>query len=120
MRNEVAMTTAVVVVVTVGPGAAAYAVVAQGWSDLTTNGEVHPIDDNHGPSSPIVTTSEDRRCGLAIGRQAERDGHCWRRPGPGRGDGSHDGQGRHRIEPTNGSTARCLPRPADQERTASS
>lgn len=61
MRNNVAITTAVVAAVIIGSAVAAYAVVAQGWTDPTTTGNVLPIDDNHSPIAPIITTTEDHR-----------------------------------------------------------
>src|SRR4051794_26797552 len=55
MRIKLAIVTGVAAVV-LGTGTAAYAVVAQGWMNPTTTGNVLPIDDNHSPVRPVVTT----------------------------------------------------------------
>lgn len=59
MRIKLAIATGVAAVV-LGSGTAAYAVVAQGWMNPTSTGNVLPIDDNHSPVSPVspaATTS---------------------------------------------------------------
>lgn len=55
MRIKLAIATGIAAVI-LGTGTAAYAVVAQGWMNPTTTGNVLPIDDNHSPVSPVATT----------------------------------------------------------------
>ena len=82
MRIKLAIATGAVAVV-LGTATAAYAVVAQGWMNPTTTGNVLPIDDNHSPVGPVPPAATP----VTAASTSSADGHGGEpQPGDDRSD----------------------------------